>query len=53
MDRQTAEPVTRALGFVGIRKRIDSAHGIPAVHSQPGSGTALPLNIPHGTNNAD
>ena len=42
----------RGLGLLGIRERIESVGGAFSVHSQPGSGTELKINVPWGTRNA-
>jgi signal transduction histidine kinase len=39
----------RGLGLAGIRERVESVGGTLSVHSWPGMGTELFINIPGGT----
>jgi signal transduction histidine kinase len=43
----------RGMGLAGIRERIDSVGGTLSIHSQPGKGTELLIDIPWGAKNAN
>ena len=43
---------TPSLGLVGIRERTESVGGTLSIHSQPGKGTTLLIEIPWGGQNA-
>jgi signal transduction histidine kinase len=44
---------TQGLGLVGIRERTESVGGTLSIHSQPGNGTKLVVDIPWGEENAN
>jgi signal transduction histidine kinase len=43
---QTKKPEQKGLGFIAMRERAELLGGTLAIHSDPGEGTALTLNIP-------
>ena len=49
LDEVITREGARGLGLVGIRERVESMGGTLSVHSWPGMGTELLINIPGGT----
>jgi signal transduction histidine kinase len=49
VNQVMARKGSRGLGLAGIRERIESVGGTLSIHSWPGMGTELFINIPGGT----
>lgn len=53
MEEVLARKGTRGLGLLGIGERVESVGGTVSIHSQPGIGTEVIINIPWESKDAD